>query len=62
MKILFWEKSCFSRKKFIWTRFFWLSNFCDHEIVKNNKNEHLWSLNSQKDVIILQEVKFIDIL
>ena len=38
------------------TRFFWLSNFCDHKIVKNNENEHLWSSNSQKDVIFLQEV------
>ena len=36
--------------------FFWLSNFCDDEIVKNNKNEQLWSSNSQKDVIFLQEV------
>ena len=36
--------------------FFWLSNFCDDEIVKNNKNEHLWSSDSQKDVIFLQEV------
>ena len=36
--------------------FFCLSKFCDREIVKNNKNEHLWSLNSQKHVIFLQEV------
>ena len=43
------------------TRFCWLSNFCDHGIIKNKKNEHLWSSNSQKDVIFLQEVSFIDI-
>ena len=36
--------------------FFWLSNFCGHEIVKNNKSEHLWSSNSQKDVIFWHEV------
>ena len=41
---------------YIYTHFFRLSNFCDHEIVKNNKNEHLWSSNSQKDVVFLQEV------
>ena len=35
--------------------FFWLS-FCDHEIVKNNKSEHLWSSHSRKGVIFLQEV------
>ena len=38
------------------TRFFGLPNFCDDEIVKNNKNDHLWSSNSQKDVIFSQEV------
>ena len=38
------------------TVFFGCQIFKNHEIVKNNENEHLWSLNSQKDVIFLQEV------
>ena len=35
---------------------FWLTDFCDDEIVRNNKNEHLWSSNGQKNVMFLQEV------
>ena len=36
----------FCKLFYLRTRFFWLSNFCDHEILKNNKNEHLWTVCS----------------